>query len=209
MLTGRRTAIGLLAAAVIGVGVVSGPATAASKPSDPTPTAVGRGGAVATVDPDASRVARDVLRRGGNAVDAAVAAAATLGVTEPYSAGIGGGGFFVYYDAKHRAVHTIDGREAAPAAMRSDSFAPGGVAIPFADAVTSGLSVGVPGTLATWQSALSSWGSLSLRQALQPAIDVAQHGFVVDPTFRQQTADNAARFADFPATRQLFLSGGA
>ncbi len=73
-----------------------------------------------------------MLRDGGNAVDAAVAAAATLGVTEPFSAGIGGGGFFVYYDARSGEVHTIDGRETAPAAMRSDSFTENGVAIPFA-----------------------------------------------------------------------------
>ncbi|MFN8078882.1 MAG: gamma-glutamyltransferase [Kineosporiaceae bacterium] len=204
------TATGMPGAAVAATtspGVTS-PATAARATSAKVPTAVGHGGAAAIVDADATRVAVDVLRRGGNAVDAAVAAAATLGVTEPYSAGIGGGGFFVYYDAKHRRVSTLDGRESAPAAMRADSFAPGGVAIPFAEAVTSGLSVGVPGTLATWQSALSSWGSLSLRQALQPAIAVAQNGFAVDATFRQQTADNAARFADFPATKALFLPGG-
>jgi gamma-glutamyltranspeptidase/glutathione hydrolase len=164
---------------------------------------------VATVDPEASRVAVDVLRRGGNAVDAAVAAAATLGVTEPYSAGIGGGGFFVYYDARTRRVHTVDGRETAPAAMQSDAFAPGGVPLPFAEAVTSGLSVGVPGTLATWQEALDRWGTLSLRQALRGATGVAQRGFTVDQTFYDQTATNAARFADFPATRDLFLPGGA
>ncbi|MBL8929170.1 MAG: gamma-glutamyltransferase [Kineosporiaceae bacterium] len=200
--------VGVAVLALATCGAVTGPVAAAPKPPDKQPTAIGSGGAVATVDPDATQAGIDVLRRGGNAVDAAVAAAAALGVTEPYSAGIGGGGFFVYYDARTRRVHTIDGRETAPAAMQSDTFAPGGVPIPFPEAVTSGLSVGVPGTPATWERALRLWGSLSLSQALRPAITVAQRGFVVDATFRQQTADNAARFADFPASRALFLPGG-
>ncbi len=172
--------------------------------------AVGSGGAVATVDGEASRAAIEVLRRGGNAVDAAVAAAATLGVTEPYSAGIGGGGFFVYFQARTGKVFTLDGRETAPQAMRSTAFIDPatGQPLPVADAVTSGLSVGVPGTPATWAQALNRWGTSSLSQALQPAIEVAERGFVVDATFQQQTADNAARFAHFHSTAALFLTGG-
>jgi gamma-glutamyltranspeptidase / glutathione hydrolase len=172
------------------------------------PVAVGAGGAVSTVDPEATKVGLDVLRRGGNAVDAAVAAAATLGVTEPYSAGIGGGGFFVYYDAATGTVHTIDGRETAPAAMEADAFVENDAAIPFAEAVTSGLSVGTPGTPLTWQRALDEWGSLSLLHALKGAIVVATRGFVVDETFRQQTLDNEDRFDDFTSTRELFLPNG-
>ena len=87
-----------------------------------TPTSVGSGGAVSSVDPEASRIGRDVLRRGGNAADAIIAMAAALGVTEPYSSGIGGGGFLVYYDAKSGKVSTIDGRETAPASMPHDAF---------------------------------------------------------------------------------------
>src|SRR4051794_4140215 len=79
-----------------------------------TPTATGFGGAAATVDELGTRAAIDILRRGGNAVDAAVAAAAVLGVTEPYSCGIGGGGFMVIYRAGDRKVTTIDHRETAP-----------------------------------------------------------------------------------------------
>ena len=179
------------------------------RPPAKVPVAVGTGGAVATVDPDATRVGLDVLRRGGNAVDAAVAAAATLGVTEPYSAGIGGGGFFVVYDAATRTVQTLDGRETAPAAMGSDAFVEAGVAIPSAEAVTSGLSVGVPGTPATWQAALDTWGTLSLGDALAGATRVAERGFVVDRTFAEQTEANAERFADFTSTAALYLPRGS
>ncbi|MGH3923555.1 MAG: gamma-glutamyltransferase family protein, partial [Pseudonocardiaceae bacterium] len=170
----------------------------------------GYDGAVSTVDVHASRDALEVLRGGGNAVDAAVAAAATLGVTEPYSAGIGGGGFFVYFQASTGRVVTLDGRETAPQAMDSTAFIDPatGRPIPFAEAVTSGLSVGVPGTPATWAQALDRWGTISLEQALQPAIRIADRGFPVDETFHKQTAENAARFAHFSSTAALFLPGG-
>jgi gamma-glutamyltranspeptidase/glutathione hydrolase len=172
--------------------------------------ATGSGGAVATVDGEATRAGVDVLRRGGNAVDAAIAAAAALGVTEPYSAGLGGGGFLVYYQASTNRVFTLDGRETAPSAMHAAAFIDPatGRPLPFADAVTSGLSVGVPGTPATWAQALNRWGTLSLAQALQPAIQIADRGFAVDETFAQQTADNAARFAHFSSTASLFLPDG-
>ena len=173
-----------------------------------SPTATGTGGAVATVDSEATHAGLAVLRHGGNAVDAAVAAAATLGVTEPFSSGIGGGGYFVYYDAKKHKVFTLDGRETAPKAMTSTAFQENGTPIAFNDAVTSGLSVGVPGSLATWQRALDRWGTFSLGRALRPATTVAKRGFVVDATFRQQVADNQARFNDFTSTRKLFLPGG-
>ncbi|WP_238155640.1 gamma-glutamyltransferase [Kribbella soli] len=165
---------------------------------------------MSSVDPDATNVGLDVLRRGGNAVDAAVATAAALGVTEPYSAGIGGGGYFVYYNARSRKVYTIDGRETAPATMPSDAFVDPAThaAYPFAQLVTSGVSIGVPGTLATWDKALKQWGSLSLGKALKPAADLADRGFVVDPTFRLQTLENKDRFAQVVPTAKLFLPNG-
>jgi gamma-glutamyltranspeptidase/glutathione hydrolase len=191
-------------------GAVSTPAFADQRQAEKTPTATGYGGAVSTVDVDASAAAIEVLREGGNAADAAVAAAATLGVTEPYSAGIGGGGYFVFYDAKTGEVETIDGRETAPATMPTDAFVnpATGAAYSFAELVSSGVSVGVPGTPATWERALERWGTLDLDDALEPAIEVAREGFVVDETFRQQTLDNKVRFSAFTPTRSLFLPGG-
>ncbi|MEV8041355.1 gamma-glutamyltransferase [Arthrobacter sp. NPDC080082] len=209
---GRRlSALTAALALTVAGGAVAGPAVADPRGTEKTPTATGYGGAVSTVDPEASAAAIEVLRKGGNAADAAVAAAATLGVTEPYSAGVGGGGYFVYYDAKSKSVGTIDGRETAPAGITPDAFIDKSTGKPYRftpELVTSGVAVGVPGTPATWQRALERWGSLGLGEALKPAIKVADRGFVVDPTFRQQTLDNKARFAAFPATSELFLPGG-
>ncbi|MGY1747784.1 gamma-glutamyltransferase [Modestobacter sp. SYSU DS0511] len=198
---------GLTAGLVLGGPL--GPAAADPVP-DRQPLAVGTGGAVATVDPDATRVGLEVLADGGNAADAAVAAAAALGVTEPYSAGVGGGGFFVYYDAASRTVSTIDGRETAPLAMGAGAFLDEeGAPLPFAEAVQSGLSVGTPGTPLTWARALEQFGTLSLGEALAGGTRLAREGFVVDETFRQQTAENQEKFARFAASAELFLPGGA
>ena len=190
----------------------SPPATEQSaSPPPKTPTAVGRGGAVSSVDPNASRIGLRVLKNGGNAVDAAVATAAALGVSEPYSAGVGGGGYFVYYNARTGRVRTLDGRETAPRAMPTDAFIDPetGEPYPFSpELVTSGVSVGVPGTPATWTRALDRWGTQRLRQVLAPAARLAERGFVVDETFRQQTADNEERFDAFTSSRSLFLRGG-
>ncbi|MFV0127000.1 gamma-glutamyltransferase [Streptomyces sp. HMX112] len=204
--TARNVSLAAVAATVLSVGAAAPPAdrTAPAK----VPVAVGYGGAVASVDPDASAAGIEVLRRGGNAVDAAVATAAALGVTEPYSAGIGGGGYLVYYDARSRRVHTVDGRETAPLSADASLFLEDGKPIPFEEGMTSGLSVGTPGTPATWDTALDAWGSKSLRDLLKPAERLARDGFTVDATFRAQTQANEARFRDFPASADLFLPGG-
>ncbi|MFJ1733400.1 gamma-glutamyltransferase [Streptomyces sp. NPDC088254] len=203
----RKLSVLAVSAAVVSVGATAPPAAARTAVAK-TPVAVGYGGAVASVDADASAAGIEVLRNGGNAVDAAVATAAALGVTEPYSAGIGGGGYFVYYDAKSRTVRTIDGRETAPRTADSNLFQENGKPIPFTDAVSSGLAVGTPGTPATWASALDKWGSRKLGTLLKPAERLARDGFTVDDTFRSQTAANETRFRYFPDTARLFLPGG-
>ena len=168
------------------------------------PTAVGRDGGAATVDALGTQAAIDTLRRGGNAVDAAVAAASVLGVTEPYSCGIGGGGFMVIRTPDGR-VTTIDSREESPGAMRPDSFFENGAPLPFDPARYSGLSAGVPGTVAGWDRALRRYGSWSLARTLRAGIDTAREGFTVDSTFVSQTVPNVDFFDDVPSTAELYL----
>jgi gamma-glutamyltranspeptidase / glutathione hydrolase len=194
----RRLLLPVLAAALL-----AAPAAAHQSPtSTKQPTAVGADGAAATVDQQATRAAIAVLRHGGNAVDAAVGAASVLGVVEPYSCGIGGGGFMAIYSARDGKVHTIDSRETAPAAMNESSFA--GLTT-FESQRVSGMSIGVPGTVRAWQQALSEFGTWPLRRALVPGIIAALRGFEVDPTFYNQTDEAKAIFADFPATAALYL----
>ena len=209
----RRFSSLVLSSAIVvaGAGVLGAvPAAAESLPAKQA-VARGFGGAVVSDTVDSTQAGITVLRHGGTAADAAVAVASTLGVTDPYVAGIGGGGYFVYYDAARHRVFTIDGRETAPAADGQDMFINPATGQPysFPTAVTSGLSVGVPGTLATWQRVVDRFGRFSLARDLAPAIDVAQRGFVVDPTFREETRENQSRFAQFSSTSDLFLPGGA
>jgi len=173
-----------------------------------TPVATGTGGAVATISEKASESALAILNKGGNAIDAAVAAAATLGVTDPFSCGIGGGGFMVIYLAKDKRVITIDHRETAPSSFSPAVFQENGKAIDFDTAVASGAAVGVPGTVRGWHEALQRYGTMSFKQVLAPAIDVATRGFPVSETFHKLTAENERKFQLFTSTSQLYLRNG-
>jgi gamma-glutamyltranspeptidase / glutathione hydrolase len=184
-------ALGIGAAADVGSG--SGP-----------PTSIGHGGAAASVERLATQAAIGTLGKGGNAIDAAIAAAGVLGVTEPFSCGIGGGGFMVIRTADGK-VTTIDGRETAPAAMTPTSFWENGAALSFNDARFSGLSVGVPGTVATWVEALEKYGTMSLADVLQPGIHVARDGYVIDQTWFDQANSVRDWLDDVPASAALFL----
>ncbi len=196
---------GLLTAFVTAGALVCGiPAAADVGSGSGPPTAIGTGGAAASVEKLATEVAVGILRRGGNAVDAAVASAAVLGVTEPFSCGIGGGGFMVIRTAGGR-VTTIDGRETAPMAMHPTSFWENGRPLPFNDARYSGLSVGVPGTVETWADALENYGTMSLAEVFAPAIHVARHGYVIDQVWFDQANANRDWFDDIPASAALFL----
>jgi gamma-glutamyltranspeptidase / glutathione hydrolase len=195
----------IAALAAIGA-LLAMPALAGADPYEHVPqaTETGKGGAAATADGVATDAAVRVLRRGGNAVDAAIAAAAVLGVTEPFSCGIGGGGFMVIRRPNGQ-VTTIDSREQAPAAMRPDSFIENRVPLSLADARYSGLSGGAPGTVAGWEKALRRYGTWRMRHLLKPAIKVARKGFLIDQVFHDQAQDNAAYFDDITSSEALYL----
>jgi len=194
----KRLACGLI------VSIVLVPALALAK----TPVATGTGGAVATISEKASASAMSILNKGGNAVDAAVAAAATLGVTDPFSCGIGGGGFMLVYLAKDKRVITIDHRETAPASFSPSVFMENGKPLDFDTTVASGISVGVPGTVRGWHEALERYGTMSFKQVLAPAIQVATTGFVVDENFHKLLAGNERKFQLFSTSSRLYLKDG-
>ncbi|MDX6655744.1 MAG: gamma-glutamyltranspeptidase / glutathione hydrolase [Solirubrobacteraceae bacterium] len=157
-------------------------------------------GVVATESPAAAQVGRSVLEHGGNAVDAAVSTVFALGVARPQSCGIGGGGFMVYrpHDG---AVATLDFRETAPAAIKSDTFTGPGLYATF----TGHTTVGVPGVVAGMAAALKRYGTLSLRRAIAPAEELASRGFTVLPSLSDSIAANASRIKLFPATAAQYL----
>ena len=170
--------------------------------------AVGTGGAVASMDLDASQAGIDVLKHGGNAVDAAVATASTLGVTIPFVAGPGGGGFMVIYLAKTHQVVTIDGRETCPGACTPTMFTDPktGQPLGYDYASDQPLATGVPSMVATWAKAISLYGRQSLAADLRPAIAVAERGFRVNADFRQLTQSDLPELQAYPASRALLLT---
>ena len=142
-----------------------------------------------TANPHASQAALAILREGGSAVDAAIAAQMVLNVVEPQSSGIGGGGFLLAYDAAHRRIDAYDGRETAPAALRPDVFLDDqGQSRPFREMVASGRSVGVPGVVAMLAQAHREHGKLPWRRLFAPAIALAEAGFAVSPRLAQLLA---------------------
>ena len=172
------------------------------------PVAVGTGGAVASMDLGASAAGISVLKRGGNAIDAAVAAASALGVTIPFVAGPGGGGFMVIYLARTHQVVTIDGRETCPRACTPKMFTDPetGQPLGYDYASDQPLATGVPSMVATWAAALRRYGRHSLAADLQPAIKIADRGFRVNSDFQQLTESELPELQAYPASRALLLT---
>ena len=164
---------------------------------------------VAAANPMAAAAGLAVLRRGGSAVDAAVAVQAVLGLVEPQSSGLGGGAFMVFYDAKTRTVTAYNGRETAPAGASPDMFlGPDGKPLPFAAAVLSGRSTGVPGAIAMLALAQSQHGQLPWASLFDDAARLAERGFIVPGRLAAAASSSAPEAAAPDAVRYFTKPDG-
>lgn len=168
--------------------------------------AVGRRGMIATSQSLASAAGLQVLQRGGTAVDAAVTAAGVLAVVEPSMNGVGGDLFALVYDAASRQVHALDASGRSAALATPEAFATRGLT----EMPTSGpLAVNVPGVVSGWDALLTRFGSITMAQALAPAIGYAAEGFPVAELMANEWAEAAPRLAQDAAAAATFLPGGA
>ncbi len=164
---------------------------------------------IAAAHPLAVEAGAEVLRAGGNAADAMVAAQVVLGLVEPQSSGLGGGAFLVWYDAATGRLTTLDGRETAPLAATPRLFQDAaGEPLKFFDAVVGGRSVGTPGTPALMQAAHDRWGRADWAGLFGAAVALAEGGFEVSPRLAESVAEDAERLAVFAPTADYFLPGG-
>src|SRR6185295_5207287 len=195
--------IGVAAAATIGVrgqdpdgGAARGRPLAAYRPSVP-----GIHGLVTAGHPLAAMAGLQVLMKGGNAVDAAVAIGAALNMMEPQMNGIGGNGFMTVYDKKSGRVYSLAMAGATPKAIKAADMTP--------ETLNWGITAGiVPGNLGGYVTALQRFGTMSLADVFASAIDYAEHGYPIDPSLSTAIARAKANLAQFPTTAKVFLPGG-
>lgn len=179
---------------------------AACSPTQPQSSQVERPqAAIASAHPLATQAGLDILASGGNAFDAAIAVAASLGVVEPYSAGIGGGGFWLLYNANTDSYHFIDARETAPAAAHRDYYLNKDGSVNRDKAVNGPSAAGIPGQAAAFAHISKQYGKLPLSKALAPAIAQAQNGFAVEEHYRRQVSFRFDTLRRYPESAQIFL----
>lgn len=172
-------------------------------------TIVATKAALSTASPFATRVGLDVLRSGGNAIDASVAVAFALAVVHPQAGNLGGGGFLIYYDAETKGVWALDFRETAPAAATRDMYVmPDGTIGP--GSRTGPRAGGVPGTVAGLAAAHERFGSQQWKELVAPAIVAARAGIVVDAEMAEDLvrARDDRHIDQFPSTAALFYPAG-
>lgn len=168
-----------------------------------------RHGMVACSQPLASEIGLRILKQGGNAVDAAIAIAAALNVTEPCSTGVGGDCFLLFYDAKSKTVKGLNGSGRSPAALTPEQaikdLGEDAVGIPSGH----GHAVTVPGTVAGWVDAVDAWGSLTMEEILQPAIQLAREGFPVSPLTAAGWERGKTQLLRGPNAAEMLINGEA
>jgi gamma-glutamyltranspeptidase/glutathione hydrolase len=202
-----RSLTGWFWAALLAVAPLAG---ATSGNPLPDKAVEGRSGMVASAHPLATEAGLEMLRRGGNAVDAAVATAFALGVVEPNASGLGGGGYILFYRAQTGRAEAIDYREMAPQQAAPDMYPlnPDGKGV-----VNKASSIGhracaVPGNLAGLDLALKRWGTLKLADVLAPAIRYAEEGYTVTKTLSEMMTNYYDKLAQFPEATRVYLKDG-
>ncbi|HZM46543.1 MAG TPA: gamma-glutamyltransferase [Burkholderiales bacterium] len=189
----------LLAALLSAALLICGPGVAAQQAG---------GAAIASAHPLATAAGHEILKQGGNAFDAAVAVAAALAVVEPYSSGLGGGGFWLLHRARDGFEVMVDGRETAPRQAVREIFLdasgkPGNAAI-----AESGKAAAIPGTPAALAHVARTYGRLPLAASLAPAIRYAREGFPADPRYVRIATLRERRLQSHPDTARIFLVDG-
>lgn len=171
--------------------------------------ATGVNGVVSTGKYEATKIGVDIIKQGGNAIDAAVAAGFALGICEPQSSGIGGGGFMVIRFAKTGETKFIDFREIAPKNATPDMWKEdkdGNVI--GNEKVVGGKSIGVPGEIKGMLYALEKYGTMSREKVMQPAIDLAENGYKVSAVLNRDMKNSFERIEQYPETAEIYLDGG-
>lgn len=169
------------------------------------PAVVGKRAMVVTANPHATAAGLEILRLGGSAVNAAIAAQLVLNLVEPQSSGLGGGGFLLHWDARQRRLQAYDGRETAPRSATPERFA----GLTFREAVATGKAVGTPGLLALLAAAHAQHGKLAWQKLFMPAISLAETGFPVSPRLHALLRDDPHLRNDAAARRLYYRDDGA
>ncbi len=180
-------------------------AAACSTPQGQESTPANGEAMVAAADPLAVEAGLEMLRAGGSAIDAAIAVELTLGLVEPESSGIGGGAFLVHYTGASEKIDAYDGREWAPAGATPDMFLVDGKPLDFPLAQASGKSIGTPALIPMLKLAHDQHGRLPWAKLFDPAIKLAEDGFVVGPRLAKSFSDNKATIESDPEARALYL----
>ena len=172
----------------------------------PPPASGSGGGAVSAANPHAARAGVEILRKGGSAVDAAIAAQMVLNLVEPQASGVGGGAFMLHWDGGAKKLATFDGRETAPRSADENLFTDEGSPMRWADAAADGRSVGTPGLLAMLEKAHRKHGRLKWKTLFEPAFRLSKRGFAVSPRLSEMVGKNREGLGKYEKSRSYFLT---